>query len=231
MLRKPLVNLSFALVLAAIFTWLLFLLKPDNNLSSIAAAIFSAAGTIVALALPAAELGGNSVIRMAEYWLERAKTETDPEQLKIGLQFIKDTKEDAVMARRGSLYVLFAFLLSGFALLTPRWPWSAQQVVRLDYLLTGAATGFLLFGAILFFPFAWAVYRLGQLDDVHAYIDGLVKTMEAENQQKGSVQDAQEEGALKLHSQNLATTPEVIAQTAPPQPTGTQETAEAPPPS
>ena len=173
LLRAP-VNLLCTLLLSAVFNWLLFLLRPDNNLSSIAAALFSAAGTIVALALPAAELGGNSVIRTAEYWLERAQTETEPERLRNGLHFIDKVKVGAITARRGSLYVLISFLLSAFALLTPRIPWDPQRSFRLDYLLMGGAAGFLLFGAVLFFPFAWAVYRLNDLQDTRDFISGLV---------------------------------------------------------
>lgn len=202
MLLKSPVNFLLALLLSAIFTYLLLLVRPEHSeLTTIIAAIFSAAGTIVALALPAAELGGNSVIRTAEYWLERAKGK-DPPNLETALHFIDKTRRNALTARRGSLYVLFAFLVSGFALFF-RATQPTEKLFLAKYLLTGIGIGFLLFGSILFFPFAWAVYRLNDLNDVREYIVGLYS---------GKI--SQPSAASELPHQDMSTDPNLLDRAA-----------------
>jgi hypothetical protein len=166
-------SLVIVLLVTLIFIALLCLLKPDLNLSQISSAILGTSGTIVALALPAAELAGQSVTRTGEYWVSRF---ADPEKMglppskKKALEEIGKVKEKALTARRGSLYVLCAFVLSSFALLTPRFE-IGGKVILLDYVLIALAWGFLLTGAALFFPFTWSVYRLDALQDAEDAIN------------------------------------------------------------
>jgi hypothetical protein len=177
-LRNKIVDFFLAVVLSAVFNALMFLCRPDDNLSSITTALFGAAAIFVALALPAAELGGQSVVRVADYWLNRSMDEADPPNPREAAHALKDVERVAVLARRGSRYALIAFVIAGFALFVPRMQWDAARIVRLDYLLTSTAFGCLLIGAMLFFPFAKSVYRLDVLQDAQEYFEGLNRESE-----------------------------------------------------
>lgn len=158
-------ELHWVLVFIAtgVFLIALCFVKPDGHLSDIAAALFSAAGTIVALGLPAAELAGNAITRVGEYWVNRfANPEKRTPNKKRALREIQRVKEKAHSARRGSIYVLGAFILAAFAMLTPQ---AALGTLRLAYVLVALSCGLLLVGSVLFFPFAWFVYRLDALQD------------------------------------------------------------------
>jgi hypothetical protein len=154
-----------------LFIALLKLFRPDVN--NISAAVFGASGTIVALALPAAELAGNSISRIGEYWIQRFADSTpgssERPNKEFALKEIRKIKERALTARRGSAYVLGAFILGAFSLITPQTV-VGRWIFRIDYLLVGFSFGLLIVGAALFFPFTWSVYRLNALEDAEAAI-------------------------------------------------------------
>lgn len=154
---------TLVVIVAGALLIALCLVKPDAHLNDIAAALFSAAGTIVALALPAAELAGNAITRVGEYWVDRfANPRKETPNKKRALREIKKVKEKAHIARRGSVYVLGAFILGAFSMLTPN---ASLGSLPLAYVLVALSGGLLLVGSLLFFPFAWFVYRLDALQD------------------------------------------------------------------
>jgi hypothetical protein len=132
------------------------------------ALVFQVAGTIVALALPAAELS-NSLFRETEGYIVRAalKPSLATDRLvQVADQSIHKLRDQLLPAWRGSVFALCAFVLSTLSLLLP------QARVRLsgevywlpkDFLV-GAALGFLLVGAFWFFPTAYSVFRLKAAD-------------------------------------------------------------------
>jgi hypothetical protein len=132
------------------------------------ALVFQVAGTIVALALPAAELS-NSLFRETEGYIIRAalKPSLATDRLvQVADENIQKLRDQLFPAWRGSVFALCAFVLSTLSLLLPR----AQ--VRLsgevywlpkDFLV-GAALGFLLVGAYWFFRTVYVVFRLKAAD-------------------------------------------------------------------
>jgi hypothetical protein len=169
-------SLLAAICLSGLFIWLSWRFRPDEALSGIAATIFGTSGTIVALALPAAELAGNSISRIAEFWVGRfaessggSSTKQKPNKL-MALKELRKTRQEAMIARRGSGYVLAAFILAAFSLLTPRIFFDGW-VFFLDYVLVGLSCGFLIIGALLFFPFTWSVYHLDALAQAEEAIE------------------------------------------------------------
>lgn len=178
-------SLLLAILISLLFTAALCFVKPEAALSSITAAVFGASGAIVALALPAAELAGNSITRIGEYWLGRFTRSVDGLALSsrpdkgFALSELGSIKEKALTARKGSLYVFFAFVISAFSLLTPRLSLFGYLIFT-DYVLLGFASGFLLLGSGLFFPFTWSVYRLDALEDVEEAIRNFPADLESE---------------------------------------------------
>lgn len=156
---------------STLFVYLLELLRSDATSETISAAVFGASGTIVALALPAAELAGNSITRIGEYWIARfSNPSKEPPNKQFALGEIRKIKEKALTARYGSFLVLCAFIVSAISLLT-RGILSIRNVVHLDRFLLGLSLGLLLVGVVFFFPFTWSVYRLDALRDAEDAIE------------------------------------------------------------
>ncbi len=171
-------SLVVVALVGAAFGGALFYFRPEQNMAGIAAAVFSAAGTIVALMLPAAELAGQSLTRVADYWLDRfIKPGRRRPDKDVALGDIETHRWKARTAQRGSSYVLYAFVLSAFALLTPHVE-LGPQTFHAEHVLLGLAGGFLLVGSALFFPFAWAVYRLDDLKDAENFIRNFTEPRE-----------------------------------------------------
>lgn len=162
---------------AGVFFLLMRSTEADQHFMEIAVAVFGASGVIVALALPAAELAGHSVERVGNYWLERFnKPPSDISALsqQTAIRRIADVKWRLLIARQGSICVLFAFVISCFALFGPK-VGTCKGDFRLDYMLLPLACGLLLVGASMFFPLTWFIYRRDALKDAEDAITNLPK--------------------------------------------------------
>lgn len=167
-------NLLAVGVIAVGFIALALVLEPKPNILNIAPWVFAISGTMVALVIPAAGLAGGLITRIVEYWLKRvADTEEKnrPQKARLGLEFIKEAKKNAIPALRGSIYVLCAFFLSSIAIFAPRITLCSCTIL-VDFGLLGIALGFLLVGAFLFYPFALWAYRLVLLEEVEEAFRG-----------------------------------------------------------
>ena len=81
---------------------------------------------------------------------------------------------NAKMAQRGSIYVLIAFGVSALSLMITKAPVIPLPFLHLDYILVGGACGVLCIGALLFFPFAFSLYRLEIVDEAIEYVIGIL---------------------------------------------------------
>jgi len=164
-------------------------LDTESNIPGIATTVFQVAGTMVALTLPAAELLGQAVTRVADYWLDVVfRSEKIPEKDKQmyaenGCAAIQEAQEISMFAWRALGYVLAALFLSSIALFInlqvvlcsydiPLVSWFCS--IPLIYWLLGLTLGFLLVGSYWFFPAAWWFLNLKTLQHTQNIFKGYI---------------------------------------------------------
>jgi hypothetical protein len=134
--------------------------------SDLAAPLFGASATLVALILPAAALANTFLEgRMLDYVERVARVEvTDPaSELKVNVARSVSHHFDEMKSAIDPLLRGFVFLLVGLgfsigALFHSEWRWSYgphATRLRLDDLFVGGGLGFDVVGVLLLFPFAW----------------------------------------------------------------------------
>jgi|GEM_PF-3989465 len=171
-----------ALGIALLITWR----KDAGDVSNLGQVIIGVAGTMVALALPAAELMSNTLVRASEHWLNRIKDESHSNPNKLGevaghakeaLGPFRDMGNTALLA---SIMVFIAMLLGILALLVKAWPvceswpWSPQDPLGAGVLCVSLAMSFLVIGSFWYFPVAYQVYRFRTFDRFETFLDGLI---------------------------------------------------------
>jgi len=170
-LLAVLIGLGFAALTAT--------LESRSDLVLVSAAVFTVAGAIVALVVPAADLMGQANRSQADYWLKRVLEKQGPDrrkEAKNGAQSLQEIVEVSTPALRGSCYVFLSLVLSLFALCVPNA--IILGIFLLDRVLLGLSIGLLLIGALWFFPAAARAYRLGTLEKVIRYLDLLADSPE-----------------------------------------------------
>ncbi len=160
---------------------LLFIyIKNEANTYDIASSIFQVSGTIVALILPASEIANNSIRVFTDEMLVRITSENDvceEKRIKITNSIANELKEHLIPAWRGSLYALFSFFLSSILMFAPLGTIKIFcQIVYIDSLFLGFAFGFLIVGALLFFPTAWYTYSLRSLKNAQRVVEAALRS-------------------------------------------------------
>jgi hypothetical protein len=177
--------------------------------------IFTVAGTIVALVLPAAEIANSFITRLADRWLgfvikeEGVADETKFEA--IG-DFANELKSNLEPAWRASIYALCAFVISSFGMLVPQKDFRLSEAVALslDRLFTGLSLGFLIVGALWFFPAARYAFRLETIDRVKSTADKIFKRtapIEPNRGEEGGGEPGAGGGGTKQPGEHSATDP------------------------
>lgn len=155
-------------------------LKNEANTYDIASSIFQVSGTIVALVLPASEIANNFIRVFTDEMLARIAGEnrvSAEKKIEVTNKIADELREHLIPAWRGSLYALFSFILSSVLMFAPLGkPTILSRTICIDSFLLGLAFGFLIVGALLFFPTAWYTYSLRSLDNARRLVAALQST-------------------------------------------------------
>lgn len=154
---------AFSLCIGLESSWGVF----QFNSKELIGLILPISGTIVAFALPMAQLSMDMMTRVEEESLRilARNYEGDPEYV---LGKIPEYKAKFTLAWRALLYALLSFLLSIMASLGP-----FSGSVFLDLLVT-ASLGSLIVSALLFYPVVRFAFRLEAVDVIIKTANGLV---------------------------------------------------------
>jgi len=129
---------------------------------------FAVAGTMVALALPAAGLVAAPMTRLIEYWAGRLvdpSVENRQVVVAAGKNLLSEARSSARYAWLGSLNVVVALSLSSVAMLVPDVA-VCGFTVPLSQSLSSLALGFLVMGSILFMVTARWIYGFNLVDRI-----------------------------------------------------------------
>ncbi len=146
------------------------------NVQEAASSIFQVSGTMVALALPAAQLASYFVTQMEEVIrtiVRDLRQDRSVEELTSIRQQLEDTidehKKVLYTALRATVYVLIAFIISGIAIILPPLHISIGEsyAVLMHYFLIGAAMTSLLVGSLWFYPSVIFAFRLRAVNTIH----------------------------------------------------------------
>jgi hypothetical protein len=176
----------FASVIAIACLLLIAAFSPPFEVSLTA---FAVGGTMTALVLPAAELGGQTVRRVVEYWLDRVTSVGGSEartRAQMALEVVTEARVGANAARRGSVYIVTGFLLSIIAMLGPIIP---VVGIRLPVgpVFLAMSLAFLVVGSFMLLPFAWQIYQLREAEEAEWFF---AATANAEGGQPGASMEA-----------------------------------------
>lgn len=143
------------------------------NAQNTSASIFQVSGTMVALIIPAAEISNAFISTLANDLLKVVYSQqVDASvQLKTVEDLTTELKDNLYPAWRGSVYALFAFILSSVGMIAP--PVSiplggSGSSFSLDYFIVGASLGFLIVASFWFIPTARYAFQLELLDTIKA---------------------------------------------------------------
>jgi len=157
----------WSLLPVLVITLLLGLKSPGGvftvNAAALAALVFQVAGTMVALALPAAQLANGFFGQLEALLLETIRR--DPGSLQALAKLASTFMIKLSYSWRATVYALVSFVLSALAMLLPS---HTVEVLRwklsIDEFTAAASLSFLLVGAALFYPTARFAFSLGQFD-------------------------------------------------------------------
>jgi hypothetical protein len=137
------------------------------NVANVATSVFQVAGTMVALALPAAELASNAITN-AENLLIASLRHTDRQKQLAETELVTDEmKQNLQPAWRASVFALCSFVLSAFAMIAPDVKWRAGGLaLSVDSGIVAASLMFLVVAALSFFPTVRYVFHLEGLDNI-----------------------------------------------------------------
>ncbi|QPF72932.1 hypothetical protein G8A07_08315 [Roseateles sp. DAIF2] len=155
---------------------------PPAGLSGLTSAVFQVAGTMVALALPAAQLAHTMVGDVEKQLLhlldeEAARLATPARRIEVSRRMTSELQRHMYPAWRSAAYALLSLLLSGLALLLAPTGWHWQPcgpVISFDALLPGAALACLLCAALWLYPTVHYLFRLRSLDELQRTLDELL---------------------------------------------------------
>lgn len=165
-LVRHLLNLHLLLVclLSVAVLWLINQQEIGREFE-IAGLVFTVAGAIVALILPAAELGGQYVTSRLEEYTDRithSKKEDHRDELNEAVQFINEALRKAKPAWKGSMYAFLSMVLAMASIVVPH----VGRAASLSKVFLSFAVGFLLVGSSLFLPFAYLIYTFRTATDL-----------------------------------------------------------------
>ena len=145
----------------------------DIKEQELASVVFQVSGTMVALALPAAQFSYALISeferKLGKIFLSTMNDDTRRKELIDEIRF--DLKKHLFPAWRATVYVLVAFILSAAAMILPSThiPIGATALYfSIDGLFASAALGTVLIGSSWFYPTARYAFSLGLLDKISA---------------------------------------------------------------
>jgi hypothetical protein len=180
--RNPTGTHWWTIVLVTITTLLLGIARPEGHLTLVdkefTLAIFQVAGTMVALALPAAQLANSFVVKLEEV-AEFVMADDGHDDIKESFITgeIQTLRTNVTPALRASRYSLAAFVCSALAMVAPSRDLISDGGVisSIQMLLASLSLSLLVAAACWFFPSIRYAFSLNALDRLHKMVQSVTK--------------------------------------------------------
>ena len=146
---------------------------------TLSGAVFQVAGTIVALVLPAAEMGRSFYTKLEELLTQKVlpdlKSSSAAKARETFNAMLEEGRRGLDFAWRASVYALVSFLLASAGMVSRAFSMQADVAFALppDDALAGLSLGFLIVSALGFFPAAWYAFSLESLERLKDVLSAL----------------------------------------------------------
>lgn len=159
----------------------------DFNVREIATTVFSVAGTMVALILPASQLANAFIARMEDETLRVILEDPSDTQTKVQAvhQITNSLRGNLFPAWRASSFVFVSFLFATLAMIIPSSDLplgSSPLVMSVDRSIIAISLGCLLVGSAWFLPTARYTFSLDVLTDIEHVVETIAQHQEVQSQ-------------------------------------------------